>query len=70
MTNKNTRYVEILNNGVWIKHSFLEVKKGDYFTIWEEDGPMVGDEKHFIFKAIEDAYTNDEGIYTVEYEDV
>lgn len=36
-----TRYVEIFRNDNWERDSFMNVKNGDEFKLYEEDGTFV-----------------------------
>jgi hypothetical protein len=38
------RTAKVLYNGQWVKMSFVDLKKGDIFQLYEEDGSIVADD--------------------------
>ena len=70
MDNINTRTAMILKHGVWTNIHPLEIKEGDIFRMFEDDGEPIYDKSGDMdMVAIEDAYEDENGIYTVYTEE-
>lgn len=55
------RTAEVLKDGMWVRTRFIDLKKGDQFKLFEEDGkPVYSDEGCSIFIALDDAYVDKE----------
>lgn len=62
----NNRKTEILINGEWTPSHFLGICKGKKFRLFESTGESVVSDGKTDFKALGDAYINEDGIWCVE----
>ena len=60
----NKRTCEILINNEWVKSDFKNIKAGDTFRLFDDNIPVTYNNKTEL-KAINDAYLNENNIYTV-----
>lgn len=61
------RYVLVLNGLEWYRKSFMDLKKGDVFKLFEPDGTSVKDEKgQEVLFALSDVYKNPDGVDTIK----
>lgn len=67
MTDKRT--VEVLRGTVWKSIEFKDLKKGNFFRLFEPDGAQVfGESLSYMYEAVGDAYAvnvDDEDTFTV-----
>ena len=63
----NKRICEILINNEWVKSDFKNIKAGDTFRLFDDNVPVTYKNKTEL-KAINNAYLNENNIYTVECE--
>lgn len=70
--NKNTQKSFYFNSDTfsWEPIDGINIKKGMLFRIYEDDGKIVMDDHEGIaWFATRDAYENQDGIWTIEYEE-
>ena len=61
------RICEILINNEWVKSDFKNIKAGNIFRLFDDNIPVIYRNKTE-FKAINNAYLNENNIYTVDCE--
>ena len=61
------RICEILINNEWVKSDFKNIKAGNIFRLFDDNIPVTYKNKTE-FKAINNAYLNENNIYTVNCE--
>jgi hypothetical protein len=65
---KNSRVAWKITNNGWVKlDSMLEIKKGDIFKMYEENGDYVLINGEQFFIATADATVEEDGLYSVQY---
>ena len=64
------RTFQIFRDGQTINGSIESVKKGDMFQVFEADGSLVYQNRHFLFKAISDPFEEGLGNKAVNFEEV
>lgn len=61
------RICEILINNEWVKSDFKNIKAGNIFRLFDDNIPVTYNNKTEL-KAINNAYLNENNIYTVDCE--
>ena len=61
------RICEILIDNEWVKSDFKNIKAGNIFRLFDDNIPVIYRNKTE-FKAINNAYLNENNIYTVDCE--
>ena len=66
------RTVQIMDEKGWIDISFIDLKKGHIFRLFEDDGIQVLDKQgNGTFTALSDAYINqDQQVLTIDMEEI
>ena len=55
------RRVQVLKGDSWVDMSMCDLKKGDMFCVYEENGdPVFDEEGSSVFTAVNDAYPDSE----------
>jgi len=60
------RTIEILNGVVWKTTEFENIKKGDYFRLFDGDTQVFDEDGNYMFKATSEVYTDNGAIFTVD----
>lgn len=64
MTDKRTS--EVLVGTIWKSIDFKDIKKGNFFRLFEPDGKQVfGDGLSYMYEATGEPYVGDNGVYEV-----
>jgi len=66
----NLRTAKVERNGYWEDIPPIDIKSGMVFMMFESNGePVFDDSGYCVFRAVSDAYYNDDAIVVIQRED-
>lgn len=61
--------IAIMNSNMFRGIDFKDLKKGNLFRLFDNDEPVIDNNGFTVWKALSDAYLNDEGVWQINIMD-